>query len=153
MKKHIGFLIKSLGQSQLGFQLTYNLNKLANKSYDISSSVFIKKFDVIPSKPEFSIMQMMYAIGFNGILIATDIDTAKILKHTVGVNKKMFYIWDLEWIYQQKLFQDFADVYLDDKIDLIARSQHHADIISKMWKPPTTIIEDFNYDQIAKLVS
>jgi len=147
-----GFLIESLGLSQLGVLMARNLNKLVSDRGDISPYVFYEDYDKLPETPWFPIMQNCYAWDFRGILISTSIKTTRIAQTIVGPSKRLFYVWNLEWLYTQKSFQEFSQVYQDDNIDLIARSVSHAELLSKLWKTPAHILEDFDHEQLTKII-
>ena len=40
------------------------------------------------------------------------------------------------------------DIYQNDSIELIARSESYYNVLSKVWKKPACIIRDFNHDDI-----
>jgi hypothetical protein len=147
----VGFLAYTAGTSQLGTQLMKGCNNLA-ESKEASVSVFIREFDKLVVQPQFPLYQCVHAWDYKGVLISTDFDTTMILKTTYAAKKKLHYVWNLDWLFNRKFMEEYRSVYCDDSIDLIARSQEHYDIIKGLWKEPTDIIEDFNYEDIIKTV-
>lgn len=152
--KNIGFLINQLDASQISYLLTANLNDLLNNTYLYNATVFYQYINKPLIIPQFPKMNYQHAWGYEGILIATNIETAKILSNCLRATKKYFYVFDLEWLYQPKLnFEELKNVYQNPSIELIARNKSHADILTRIWKKPVTIIEDFNNEQFVKLIN
>lgn len=144
MNIKIGFLVDSVETSQHGYFLCNELNKLAKT--DISPYVFYHNYSRIPMLPLFMLSQSVHSWGFGGVLISTDVETTKVLIKVPSKYPKYFYVWDLEWLYQQRQYEELLGVYCRDEIELIARSKTHYDIITKVWKEPKYILED--YDEI-----
>ena len=148
--KHLGFLVVGLGTSQHGLCLITECNRL---SKDINISVFYETYDRIPIKPHFPLLQNFQAWTFTGPLIATCLKTAYLLDALPNSNKKFFYIWNLEWLYNQYQWSSLSNVYQNNNIELIARNDYHAELISKLWKKPSYILEDFNYVGITEIAN
>ena len=60
---------------------------------------------------------------------------------------------DLEWLYQRAPYSAFENIYLNEEVEIVARSQEHSDIIESCWKKPSTIIEEFDHEAISRFVS
>lgn len=138
--------------SQFGVCIIDECNKFIEDNRDVNITIFYEDYDKIPIKPEFSIMQNRYAWGFDGTLISTDLHTTETLQHLVGPKKKYFYLWNLEWLYSDNMFNSYSLLYQDDDIDLIVRSQLHYDIVKNQWKEPCIIMEDFDNDILSRLI-
>jgi hypothetical protein len=149
---NIGFMVRAVSMSQEGLFLINECNKLLEKDRSVEVNVFYEDYDRIPTKPEFSLMQNRNAWGYNGILIATDIHTTEVLQHLVGPSRKMLYVWNLEWLYTQNMYTSYSKIYQSKDIDLIARTPSHFDIIKKLWKEPKYIMEDFDHEQLARII-
>ena len=147
----LGVLIKTLGISQQGLFLTLCGNKLAQERGDIDFTVFYEDHDKLPLFVQFCMMQNSNIWGFNGPLIATDLQLAETLLACPSPTRKLLYVWNLEWLYDIGSFGKNTAVYLNDELELIARSQAHYDIIKKCWKEPSMIVEDFDYEAISKI--
>lgn len=148
-----GVLVKHIVPTQLGLQLATNLNLLTSHYSQISPIVFNETFPQLPMPLNFPLIQNRDVWLFDGPVIATSIETAQILLQSPKPYPKFFYVWNLDWIYsKQTPLSFFTNTYLNQDIRLIARSTHHANIIENCWKKPVTIIKDFNYHDIAKLI-
>jgi hypothetical protein len=147
----LGFLIKTLGTSQQGLLMTSNLNALLSIRHDLEVTVFYEDYDRFPIETKFALMQNRQAWGYKGILISTDIECTHLLATLPGPCKKFFYTWNLEWLYEPMSLEYCMRAYQDDDIDLIARSRSHSTLLTRLWKEPKHIIEDFDYDELAKI--
>ncbi len=149
---NIGFLVRAVSMSQEGLLLIHECNKLLEKQRDTEINIFYEDYDRIPIKPEFSLMQNRHAWGYTGTLISTDLHTTEVLAHLAGPRRKLFYVWNLEWLYSHNMYVSYSKLYQSPDIDLIARTQSHADIITKLWKEPKYIMEDFDHEQLARII-
>lgn len=143
----LGFLVQTLGTSQLGTMLTLEANQLVEKYPNIDVMVFYEEYDRIPIPPRFTLMQNYHAQTYTGPLISTCLQTTQLLKELYTF-RKYFYVWNLEWTLADFPWQLLSDSYQNDDIELIARSDYHAEIIAKLWKKPTNILEDFDYETL-----
>lgn len=145
-----GVIVSSLDASQIGYTVTAQLNQTINLGHQpILFFATINKSPVIPLFAQFNLYQMW---GFHHPVIATDMLTAEYLLHAPGPTRKFLYVWDCEWMYDSSVFERYMHIYKNNALELIARSQTHADLLTKCWKSPITIIEDFNYEQICNAI-
>lgn len=149
--KKIGILTYRLGFSQKDFLIIKNVNLIVKNNPEICPVVFRKTCAMLPCLPRFALMEEKEIWGFDGIAIATTLGQANMLAHIPQVTKRFFYVWDLEWIYQNGNYVDYTKIYQHPNLELIARNTDHAKVIEKCWKKPITTIEDFQYDEIIKL--
>lgn len=149
----LAFLVQGLGFSQEGFFLTHELNFLLKDRPNLDISIFYESLNIMPTMPHFAMYPSLYLWGFKGIAIATCISTAIALNDIPSIGKKFFYVYDLEWIYNTGTIRHYANIYNNPNIELIARSIHHAEILTKTWKAPKYVIKDFNKDETYKLLT
>jgi hypothetical protein len=148
-----GILVKNISVSQHGLQLLYNLNLLVENYHDLSPVVFYETYHQLPYQPRFALIQNREAWLFDGPIISTSIDQVQIMLNCPKPNPKIFYIWNLDWIYQQNIPLSFLyNIYMNNKVALVARSKHHAKLIENCWQEPIDIIRDFNYHDIARII-
>lgn len=151
--KKIGFMINQINQSQQYTALSKNINTLCEKYKDIDPIVFYNdNFNTDPNS-QFAIIQMVESLDYDGILIATDTISAHILKKCMVSKKKYFYIWNIDWHISNRPFGFIKDIYLNNEIELIARSQDHFKLIKSVFKEPKHIIEEFSYEQIRNIIN
>jgi hypothetical protein len=147
----LGILTKSLGTSQEGLSIIIELNKFVQYNPLSEVIVFYDDYDRIPIRPHFPIMLSRHAWNYEGTLVATNTSSAQLLQHLLAAQKRYIYLWNLDWIYFKKPWQFYSNLYQDDNIELIARSNIHASIIEKLWKTPSHIMDNFNYEILQTL--
>lgn len=143
-----GIVVDSLGVSQMSTQLTSQLNRADELETFWDVILFYHEYDRIISPPLFAMMQSEELWGFDAPVIATSIHTADRLIKSPRPTKKLFYVWDLEWMYRSHDIDDISAIYCHPELSLIARSQSHYDILKQSWREPVGIIEDFKYEDI-----
>jgi hypothetical protein len=95
----------------------------------------------------------MHSWNYDGVLISTSLPTTVILGSNIRAKKKYFYVYDLEWMFLQKpIFKQINGLYNNPDIELIARSQSHYDLLTKLWKEPVAIVDNFKYTDLMKLL-
>ena len=150
--KKIGVIVKSLGKSQLSETLVKSFNSISQSSSDADTILFYSKVPFTGTVPLFSCMEQTEVWGYEGCVIATCLDTAEMLLKVTGPTKKFFYIWDLEWTRgDAHKYSRLKSIYQNKDIELIARSNQHAELISKYWKTPVAIIKDFEQQGVLSL--
>jgi len=148
-----GILTTRIDSSQSGFHITNTLNEICLKEVNTDIIVFVREFSAPPLIPLFATLQESEAWGFDGPLIATSIETAATLLKITGPAKKYFYIWDLEWMRMNSFtHKSLSRIYNNEKLELIARSERHSEIISKCWRKPSHIMEDFSRSKLLEII-
>jgi len=148
----LGVFIQSPDTQQMGLSLFEEGSRLTDHT-NINLVVFYHNYGTIPLKPSFTMLQSSQIWGFEGPIISTDYNTSRFLIKCPTPRKKYYYVWNLDWIYKIRSWEANSIVMQDDGLELIARSQEHYDIISELWKKPTCIMEDFNYETLETLAS
>jgi len=150
--KNIGFLTESIDRSQKGTLISYELSSLINKRQDLNILLFFQLIRVPAQKISFGMMQNIQAWGFRGNFIAVDLPSALTILPLNCSGKNLYYPQDLDWLQYPNLAKFYSNIYDNDKIDLIARSKSHYDAITKVWKKPVALIEDFNHEQFTEVI-
>jgi hypothetical protein len=142
-----GILVRSLQASQFCVSLSSSVNKIISEVSDLDVIVFYEAWAQLIVPPKFGMLMDREMLGLDGVCIATDLKSAHKLLRSAGPKKKYFYVWNLEWIGNPSIrFKDMHDIYCNDQISLIARSQYHYDILAKTWKKPVAIMNNFSPD-------
>ena len=82
-------------------------------------------------------------------IIATDIDSCRLILKNPSVKSFYFYVWDLEWMRLQSFnYEDIQQIYGNNKIKLVARSNRHALAIEQAWNKKCSVVEDFKINEI-----
>jgi hypothetical protein len=82
-------------------------------------------------------------------IVATDIESCKLILKNPSVKSFYFYVWDLEWMRLKSFdYEDIQQIYGNSKIKLIARSDRHALAIEQAWNKKCLVVEDFKLSEI-----
>lgn len=128
MFKTIGFIVDNLYNNQLSNEICKELNILAQKS-NYNVVVFTKNILPVNSALKFGVFGLSYIHGVSdGVLIATDLDSAEILIRSQTTAKKIFYVWNLEWMNINKR-NYLHNISIYNNIELVTRSKSYADAI------------------------
>lgn len=150
--KKLGIMINDIVDSQQYITIVKNINAICKKNTDIDPIIFTNRNNSTIADNEFAIMGSVEALDYDGILIATDNISAAILQNCLAAQEKYFYIWNINWFLQNFPVERMKDIYLREDIELIARSEDHNRAISKIFRKPKYIIEEFNYEQIIERI-
>jgi hypothetical protein len=146
--------VSDLAPSQLSFFVIDNINKYTNTHPYDDIVIFSEDVSAPCIQPRFGVVQIYESWGYEFPVIATNITTALKTINCPSPRKKFLYIWDLEWFRKQYSYDYLTKVYRNDELSLIAKSSEHAKIISGVWgKDVVGIVENFDIDEIAKIVS
>lgn len=130
----LGFGLNNLGASQLAFHFIRSANRMASESIETDVVGFFEAPSSPCILPSFSTMQFAEAWAFDGTLVATSLGIAEKFLRFPCASRRYFYVWDLEWMRNRKrTFRQLASVYRNPSHILIARSDEHANVISKAW--------------------
>lgn len=142
----LGIAVPSLGAGHLSYVLVRNVNQLLRRGYDTDVVLFYENLTRPGLWPDCAVMQMAEAFGYDAPMIATSLSTAEKLLRFPGPAKRVFYVWDLEWLRlgNQKQFEHLQSVYGNTRLMLVARSRDHARVLENAWnRPVAAIVEDF----------
>lgn len=135
----IGILFSNIEYNQL----IHYVSEFVNRNHDIDLIGFFDNNYVLSNRLNFATMQSNELYSYDGIGIATDISTAEKLLHSPSLKKRYLYLWDLEWLrHPQKVYHDFAKIYRNKEIKIIARTKDHADLIENCFNVKVKYIAD-----------
>lgn len=149
----IGVLVNNLGFSQLNYFLIRNVNELMATRYNVEVVVFYDHLQKPCLPMNFASMQTVEAWGYDGTIIATSLASADKLIRFPAAAKKLFYLWDLEWLrIKQKSYLPLREIYCCQELGILARSQSHKEIFENCWNHKVErIVEDFDMKEILSL--
>ena len=150
---HTAIALKDLSASDLAFvainQAGYNLKK-----HTLKDITFLTEEKFPPCIPvPCSRMNISEMWSCKGVVIATNLTTANTLAKAVIPAKKVFYVWDLEFLRGNKNFKENVEIYRNPSLTLICRSQSHAEALENYCnRKPDCIIPDLNIEEIERWV-
>jgi len=151
--KNIGFLVDSLGQSQLSYYLVENLNKWIGNQKD--ATIFFENVGLPISFPKFAQMNIVEMASFKGPLVATNISTARKLMFAATSPHLYFYVWDLEFLRgRQRDYMYHLEVFMNPRLKIICRNEDHKIAVENAFNIKVLgCVENFAMDQFQKLLA
>lgn len=147
--KKIGIILPSLTTSQQSYLTISRINEMALNQPGYDYIIFSQTIDQPCMKPACAIMNIGEIWSFDGLLISTTLYNTQMSASAVNNAKKVFYVWDLEWLRQSKDYIENLYTYRNENINLVCRSQEHSDMVKNYSnRRPDAIIEDFNLRKI-----
>jgi hypothetical protein len=150
--KSLAISIAQMCLSQEKTLLVSSINGLVIER-NVDCSIFHSDFGPLPIQCLASMYQLCEMWDFTGTVITTDFNIARQLINCPGPSKKFFYIWDFSWTRVPKLvYNNVADVYCNNSLELIARTEDHNKVLTQCFKKPKYILDDWNIDQLEQII-
>jgi len=145
----LGVLLPHLGPSQASCIAINYANHLSEQHHDYDFTLFYEELMTPCIRPKCSTLNISEIWAFDGVLISSTINNTISAINAIAPRKKLFYVWDLEWLRGHKDYMFNMQAYRSKEITLIARSVSHASAISNYCnREVDSIIEDFNLSKI-----
>ena len=144
----VGIIVPSFLSSQMVYYSTKYTNVLLSQSnlYDIV--FFYEQLAQMHLKPLCACMNISEIWSFSGLLVSTTIHNTILASKAIIPAKKVFYVWDLEWLRpgnQNYLYN--IQAYRSPHIELVARSMDHAQVIENYCnRQVKAVIPNFQID-------
>lgn len=138
-----------LGYSYQNYELFNSINDIVETKAEEISLVPLNA-----SRPFMNINTAVYNVGEmssfnNGLLICSNIRHVKKILSCSTNTTKLLYIYDMDWMYGQMLFDDIYDVLSNKKIKIMVRSTDFLDPISCITtRKPDAVVEHFDLEKI-----
>jgi len=142
----IAIVSKNIEISQLLFLINSQKNDHNISIYTINrlKNLYSYNMSVLP------ILDLNYFGG--NFIVATDFDSCKLALNMCNNKKLLFYSFDLDWIRNKNIqYDEYANIYQNNKVKLFCRSKYHSDIIKSSWNCDCDYIEDFNLSEMVKI--
>jgi hypothetical protein len=150
--RKIGILFDDLTMSQKTWLAIEQCHKELQYGNNFDPVLFIKNMSIPCVRPRFGTLFIHEMWHFDGVLVATDLESAEQLTKVVSKAKKIFYVWDLEWIRNKKDFVYNVDIYRNPELKLVARSLNHANEITRYsGRNIDSINTNFNIQKLLEL--
>ncbi len=141
---NIGIILPDMGVSQLAYMAINQCNICANITDD-SYFIFFEDMQKPCVKPTVACMNVSELHTFEGLLVSTSIETTLTALSCVTNSKKIFYVWDLEWIRNKNDFLYNMKAFRNEQVELMCRSEQHAKLVHNYSnRKPSLIFNNFN---------
>ncbi len=150
----LAVMLNNLGPSQLAYNLVLQANALVGSRSDLDVVALYESLCRPCISMNFASMQVVEGWGFDGPVVATSFSTAEKLIRFPAASKKLFLVWDLEWLrVKEKSFRQQLAVYGNTELTLLSRSKDHAKAISDCWNRESLVVEDFDLARIIEVAT
>jgi hypothetical protein len=147
----IAIVMNDVLPGQKSFYAIKELEKTTKTVEDSPVIFFLNLSSPVVDVP-FAMMNIYNITHFDGVCLATDLETADIVRKSDNRMERYFYVWDLEWLRKPHSFESVVGILRDPKLKLIARSEEHKQVIENYCNREVSgVVEDFNIDQIKEL--
>ena len=128
-----------------------NINQLNDSN--VNSCLFCNHVDqFFPLEINTTVLQKAQVLDFDGIVLTDDLLVAQELVNLPYARKRYLYFYDLDWKYINNFaFTHISNLVFNDNIELIARSKSHYDLIKKLFKKPSYIMEEWDYKTMQEI--
>lgn len=148
----LGIALNNLGASQLNFYLARNANAAIAATRGLDVVVFFETMQRPCLPLSFASMQMPEAWGFDGVLIATSLSTVEKVVRCPSADKKIFFVWDLEWLrFPQKQYRAFRALYAHPELTLVTRGPDHARAVEEAWNVKAHVCGNFDMQRLLEV--
>jgi|TARA_R110002012_G_scaffold260919_2_gene442694 hypothetical protein len=148
----VAALVDNLGPSQMSFYLIKRFNNLI-KSVNYAPVCFYNNLTRPVITPFFACMNIACLSTFNGVVLATSLETANTALQTCGKMDKYLYLWDLEWLRKPLDFDNVASVLRHPDLNIIARSEEHKRVIENYTNRKICgVVDDWKIEDILGII-
>lgn len=147
----IGIVVDNISSDVKNYVMFRELNKLSETH---NCFVFTNQIAGLPMNNKFAILQQVEALSHSGVLIATNLMNAQIVRNSLTASKKYFYVYDLDWTkISQFHSKQLTNIFYNDEMELISRSKSHSDILTKLFKKPKSVVYNWNNKELIEAIS
>ncbi len=150
----LNIMTQDLAVSQKNYLLIRNANQIQTKDPYKNVQVFVENLGRICLRSNFAVMSAVEAWGEKNPFVATNLSSAAKLMHYPIPSRKLFYLWDLEWLRgnPRMNYNTYSIVYLNPDLELVCRSKEHADITENTFNRKVSyVVDDFDLNQLFEI--
>ena len=148
---NIGFLMDGIGNSDLSFSVLQLINNELMDSNKYSPVLFVRNLYPPVINPLCLMTNLASVNNFQGVAIATDLQSADTLNQSNSPCEKWLYLWDIEWL-NEMVNYDVATEILKS-FNLICRSKSHQAIIKNFCGKDAHVINNFNWSELKECLN
>ena len=141
----IAIVVDNLGLKDLSYFLIKEIN---NYKQDLDIIVFNESPYLPPIKPQFAVLQISSLYSYEHTAIATSFKTALRLLSSPSPIRKLFYLWELDWMMGIYQFDQLLNLYNNPQLELLTRTEQQQQIVKNVWDKDSKVINNFNLEQL-----
>lgn len=146
---NIGIIIPDVSNSEMTFY-TVNQCHYAKQFSNYEPYIFVEDLQPPCMQIMCACMNLSEIFSFTGTLIATNLKNANIMAKAKINAKKIFYVWDLEFLRRgNNNFAQNNEIYRNKDIKIVCRSEEHAKVFANYAnRKPDLIVPNINIVEI-----
>lgn len=125
--------VQNLGYSLLNYQLIRSVNDVVGRRIDEVSFVSMEATNLVTPVKTAVLAPSELGSFNNGLLLSTSITHLPDILSCPGNTKKMFYLYDLEWMYNPMAFSNLWESLNTPGLTVVARSADYSEPFSKAF--------------------
>ncbi len=143
----LGVLVSSLSHSQQSYELVKSVNQFVENNKNVDVCLFTESTSPPLFEINTAVMGLYDVWGYDGTIIATNLSTAKTINNIPGTNRKLFYVYNFEWIHNPYTFYEYIEMCKN--LDIINRTPSHAKIFKNNFnKDSIFTLPEFDLEEI-----
>lgn len=141
-------LLDHLAFSEKNYVILNEVNRIVETTlHDVSIVPYDLSNKIIPTSC--AIMNLNQLSCFSdGLLMATTIKHASEILSCSNSSKKLLYLWDLDWLFEEYSTEYLMGVMTNKKLSVITRSEPHKEAVKNFFGIETNVVKDFKLEQI-----
>jgi hypothetical protein len=143
-------MVRDLAASELNWRLVRGANALMAEGTPVT---FFYEDPLPPClAPQGPALPAVDAWGCRLPLVATSLSTARKLAGFPAARRRLFYLWDLEWLrMRERPFHALHAVYGDGRLELVCRCEDHRKLVEDVWcRPVAAVVPDADIRELLK---
>ena len=145
-------ITEHLGFSEKNYIIFSEINKIVSSSLD---DVSVAPIDLSNKLMDlnFAVLNVSELSSFqNGLIIGTTVNHAIEVASVYTSSKKLIYLWELDWLFNNYDYEKVYDALTNKKIQLITRSEEHRKAVKILCGRESSVLQEFELEKIWTLL-
>ena len=142
-------IIDHLAFSDRAFSVLKEINDIVEKSLDEVSICCLNLSNKV-IRPECAVFNPSeIACFYDGLMISTSIETAKLACKSKNNSKHMLYLWDIDFLFSSYDYNTVYDLFNSQLV--VVKSEEHRKIINNLFNVATVVMDRLNLEELWNL--
>lgn len=150
----LGILIDNIGKSSSNMHLFNALHRLNTQDNYANIDLFYNSMSPPFMNIPYSINHFSEVWCYNSNIVATSFSNISKLLLVPFNGKRIYYVWELEWIDTVLNYNDIESVFQNPKVKIVARSDYHKQLIQKTFnQQDVPVVDKFDIGQLLEVIN
>jgi len=141
-------LLDHLAFSEKNYVILNEVNRVVETTlHDVSVVPYDLSNKIIPTSCAIMNLNQLSCFS-NGLLMATTIKHASEILSCSNSSRKLLYLWDLDWLFEEYSTEYLMGVMTNKKLSVITRSESHKEAVKTFFGIETKVVEEFKLEII-----